>query len=253
MEIIMTKHMDNKQNKKVLITGGTAGIGRAIALLLAEVGYHVTLIGRDYEKLQDLLTDYNKLQNPGALKGLIADLTDDKAIERILREYFDNYGCPDVFINNAGLPYNGVMHEQDDSLAYLVKTNLWAYMHLAGKIGSQMIKKGVQGDIINIGSMSADVREKDSSAYVGTKAGIQGFSEAFRKETNPHGIRVSLIEPGAVGSDMQPTSPAEERERQEKEEMLCAEDVADAVLYVLERPRRNNIAVLQIKPTRQYI
>ncbi|KGE12570.1 SDR family oxidoreductase [Sphingobacterium deserti] len=245
--------MDSKQNKKVLITGGTAGIGRAIALLLAEAGYHVTLIGRDYEKLQDLLTDYNKLERRGTLNGLIADLTDERAIEKILQEYLDDYGCPDIFINNAGLPYNGVMDEQGDSLAYLVKTNLWAYMHLAGKIGSRMIQNGVQGDIINVGSMSADVREKNSSAYVGTKAGIQGFSEAFRKEINPHGVRVSLIEPGAVGTDMQPTSPAEERDMQKNEEMLLAEDIADAVLYILERPRRNNIAVLQIKPTKQYI
>jgi NADP-dependent 3-hydroxy acid dehydrogenase YdfG len=78
-----------------------------------------------------------------------------------------------------------------------------------------------------IGSMSADVREKDSSVYVATKAGIQGFPEALRKEVNPLGIKVTLIEPGAVGTDMQPQTPREQRQLIEKMEMLRYGRIAD--------------------------
>lgn len=245
--------MNEMTNKKVLLTGGTAGIGRAIALQLVKEGYDVVIIGRSADKMEDVLSD-NRHDNPrGTLEGILLDLTDEAAVEETLKAYFESHGCPDVLINNAALAYNSVLEEKEVTLDYLLKTNLWAYMYLAGKVGERMIEEGIEGDIIDIGSLSADTREKDSSAYVATKAGIQGFTESFRKEVNPHNIRVSLIEPGAVGSDMQPTSPEEERELQAKHEMLKAEDIADAVLFVLQQPRRSNIVELRIKPLRQFI
>src|SRR4051795_7478334 len=97
------------------------------------------------------------------------------------------------------------------------------------------MRKHGGGHIVNVGSMSADVREKGSSVYVATKSGIQGMSEALRKEVNPLGIKVSLIEPGAVGTDMQQSqySPQEQREQIEQQAMLRAEDIAACVLYVI--------------------
>ena len=109
------------------------------------------------------------------------------------------------------------------------------------------------GHIINIGSMSADVREVDSSVYVATKAGIQGFSEALRKELNRHKIKVSLIEPGSVGTDMQEETPEEQRQKQEKCEMLKAEDIARAIAYCITQPARCDVVVLQIRPHQQSI
>jgi NADP-dependent 3-hydroxy acid dehydrogenase YdfG len=110
------------------------------------------------------------------------------------------------------------------------------------------------GHIVNIGSMSADVREKDSSVYVATKAGIQGFSEALRKEVNALGIKVTLIEPGAVGTDMQDQySPEEQRERIEQMKMLRSEDIAACVLYTITQPKRCDVVTLQIRPHLQSI
>jgi NADP-dependent 3-hydroxy acid dehydrogenase YdfG len=109
------------------------------------------------------------------------------------------------------------------------------------------------GDIVNIGSMSADVREEGSSIYVATKAAIQGFSEALRKEVSPGGIRVSLIQPGQTGSDMQATSPEEERQLQRNLEMLKAEDIADLVLFCLTRAQRTAVVSVDIRPLMQLI
>lgn len=101
--------------------------------------------------------------------------------------------------------------------------------------------------------MSADVREENSSVYVATKSAIQGFSEALRKEVNPLGIKVSLIEPGAVDTDMQEDDPAEKKEQVKRFEMLKEEDVAWSILFCLAQPKRTDIVKLQIRPHLQLI
>jgi NADP-dependent 3-hydroxy acid dehydrogenase YdfG len=106
---------------------------------------------------------------------------------------------------------------------------------------------------LNIGSMSADVREEGSSVYVATKAGIQGFSESLRKELNPKNIKVTLIEPGAVDTDMQPGSQSEKQEQMDSLEMMPAEDIAMAVAFCLAQHERCDIVGMQIKPHLQII
>jgi NADP-dependent 3-hydroxy acid dehydrogenase YdfG len=101
--------------------------------------------------------------------------------------------------------------------------------------------------------MSADVREQGSSVYVATKSGIQGFSEALRKEVNRDGIKVTLIEPGSVGTDMQQPSPEEQRQKEEKGEMLRAEDIAACVYYCLIQPQRCDVVEVRIRPHLQEI
>jgi NADP-dependent 3-hydroxy acid dehydrogenase YdfG len=113
------------------------------------------------------------------------------------------------------------------------------------------MKKRKSGDIVLIGSISADNRGEDSSVYVATKAGMQGFAESFRKEAARVGVRVSLIEPGQVGSDMQEETPKQQREKIRGSEMLRAEDVAVAVHYVLTQPARCVLASMTIVPLKQ--
>ena len=101
--------------------------------------------------------------------------------------------------------------------------------------------------------MSADLREAGSPIYVATKAAIQGFTESLRKLLNPDGIRVTLIEPGAVATPMQEKNPSEEREKIEKMEMLEADEIAQSIYYVLTQPSRCDVVMLQIRPTKQVI
>lgn len=245
--------MNRQTTKRVFLTGGTAGIGRATALQLAAKGYYVFIIGRSADKLEDFLKDIAERDLRKNIGYLLQDLTDQEALERLLPEIWSSYGPFDVLINNAALGFAGVYGVEISQLSYMTKTNIDAYLLLSGFFAQQMVESNIAGDIINIGSMSADSREGKSSGYVATKAGIQGFTEALRKELNPKNIRVSLIEPGAVGTDMQPTSPEEQRELEEKQEMLKAEDIAEAIDFVLGQDRRVSIVSMQIKALRQFI
>lgn len=242
--------MQSVNGKNILITGGTTGIGRSTAILLAAQGAQVMIFGRHEQELKDAIRDIQS--TGGTVSGFTADTSNPDDIRRVFKEVDRQMGRLDVLINNAALGYNSVMEGGYPDWKYIVSTNLLGYMAMAHEAIERMKANG-QGHIINIGSMSADVREKDSSVYVATKAGIQGFSEALRKEVNPMGIKVTLIEPGAVGTDMQPQPPEEQRQLQEKMEMLKSEDIAACVLYTLTQPRRCDVVVVQIRPHLQSI
>jgi NADP-dependent 3-hydroxy acid dehydrogenase YdfG len=242
--------MESVNGKTVLITGGTTGIGRSTALLLASQGARVMIFGRHEQELKDAVHDINA--TGGTVSGLTADSSNPEDIRRVFRELDREMGKLDILINNAALGYNSVMEGEYKDWQYIVNTNLLGYMAIAHEAIERMKPNG-SGHIVNIGSMSADTREKDSSVYVATKSGIEGFSEALRKEVNPLGIKVTLIEPGAVGTDMQPESPDEQRKLQENMEMLKSEDIAACVLYVLTQPKRCDVVVVQIRPHLQPI
>jgi NADP-dependent 3-hydroxy acid dehydrogenase YdfG len=115
----------------------------------------------------------------------------------------------------------------------------------------ERMKKARRGHIVNIGSMSANSRKAGDAVYVATKAGTQGFSESLGKEVAPMGIKVTLIEPGSVGTDMQEESPRQQRKLEDELKMLKAEDIAICVYYTLTQPPRCNVAAVQIIPLLQ--
>lgn len=238
-------------DKSILITGGTTGIGRATAILLAAQGARVMIFGRHEQELNDAMNDIRAAG--GDVLGLTADVTDPAEIQRVFQEFDRQMDKLDILVNNAALGYGGIEEGGYPEWEYILKTNLLGYMAMTHEAVERMKASG-WGHIVNIGSMSADVREKDSSVYVATKSGIQGFSEALRKEVNPLGIKVTLIEPGAVGTDMQSQySPQEQREQIEQMKMLRAEDIAACVLYTITQPKRCDVVELQIRPHLQEI
>lgn len=242
--------LESVNGKNILITGGTTGIGRSAAILLAAQGAQIMIFGRHEQELKDAIHDIQA--TGGTVTGLTADASSPEDIRRVFKEVDRQMGRLDILINNAALGYNSVMEGEYKDWQYIVSTNLLGYMAMAHEAIERMKVHG-QGHILNVGSMSADVREKNSSVYVATKAGIQGFSEALRKEVNPLGIKVTLIEPGSVGTDMQPQTPDEQRKLQEKMEMLKSEDIAASILYALTQPKRCDVVVIQIRPHLQSI
>ena len=242
---------ESVNNKSVLITGGTTGIGRASAILLAAQGAQVMIFGRHEQELNDAMHDIRAAG--GEILGLTADTSYPEDIKRVFQEVDRQMDQLDILINNAALGYNSIMEGAYDEWQYIVNTNLLGYMAIVHEAIERM-KPRQAGHIVNIGSMSADRREKGSSVYVATKAGIEGFSEALRKEVNPLGIKVTLIEPGSVGTDMQSEySPEEQRQKEENMEMLKAEDIAASILYTITQPKRCDVVTMQIRPHLQSI
>jgi NADP-dependent 3-hydroxy acid dehydrogenase YdfG len=248
-ELELEPETQSLADKRILITGGTTGIGRATALLLAMEGARVFTFGRHTKELNDAMADF---KDAGDITTTTADTAVIEDVRRVFNEAEEKLGHIDVLINNAALAAQGIVDTDFDDCAYVVGTNLLGYMACAQESVKRMRKRG-QGHIVNVGSMSADVREKNSSVYVATKAGIQGFSEALRKEVYELGIKVSLVEPGAVGTDMQPVSVPDQVKKQQNAEMLKAEDIARCIRFCLTQPRRCEVVSMQVKPHRQEI
>lgn len=236
--------------KKILITGGTTGIGREIAILLAGMGANCLICGRNQEQIDETLSAIGA--DHGSCIGLSVDLANGDEIEELFAFVDAQLGGIDVLVNNAALGYGSVLEGKYNDWKYIVSTNLLAYLACCSEAAVRMEEAGT-GHIINIGSMSADVREENSSVYVATKSGIQGFTEAFRKEVNAKGIKVSLIEPGAVDTDMQEGTAEEKLQKIANEEMIKAEDIARAVLFCIAQPKGSDIVKLQIRPHLQLI
>lgn len=235
--------------KAIVITGGTTGIGRATALLLAAKGARVLIFGRHEPELNDAMNDLREIGDN--VHGITADVSKGDDILRIFEEADKQLGGVDILINNAALGAESITGGSYNEWKYIIETNLLGYMACTHEAVKRM--KGRGGHIVNIGSMSADVRESGSSIYVATKAGIQGFTEALRKEVNKEGIKVTLIEPGKVGTDMQDSTPEEQRKEEKELTMMKAEDIAACVYYCITQPERCDVVVVQIRPHLQEI
>ncbi|PAW92399.1 oxidoreductase [Mucilaginibacter sp. MD40] len=236
----------------VVITGATTGIGRATAILLAQKGANIVFTGSNQDHLNEALNDIKAVGSEAKVTGFVADLATKEGIEELFNRADEALEKVDVLINNAALAFQGITDGDYEDWQRIVNTNLLGYMACTRYALDRMLQNG-SGHIVHVGSMSADVREKGSSVYVATKAGIQGFAESLRKEVYEQGIKVTLIEPGAVDTDMQPYSTDEKKEKQQNLEMLQADDIAAAIAYTLEQPARCDVVELKIRPHLQMI
>ncbi|HEV2146994.1 MAG TPA: SDR family oxidoreductase [Longimicrobiaceae bacterium] len=236
--------------RAVVVTGGTTGIGRAVARLLASRGARVLVFGRHREELDEALEELRR--EGGEAHGLVADVSRMDDVRRVFREADERLGGIDVLVNNAAVTGGGFEGEALDEIEYVVRTNVAGYVACAREAVERMKRRG-EGHVVNVGSMSADLREPEGSVYVATKGAIQAFSESLRKTVNPGGIKVTLIEPGKVATDMVEMPDAEKREKEEALEMLRPEDVAACVYFALVQPRRCDVVALQVRPHLQVI
>jgi NADP-dependent 3-hydroxy acid dehydrogenase YdfG len=233
--------------KSVIIAGGTTGIGLATAKRLAAEGAKVFIFGRHEQALNDALK-----QMGGESHGITADQSRGEDVERVFREADARFGECDILINNAAVTAGPVGDKQFDEMRYALETNVLGYFACTHEAINRMKRRG-GGHIVNVGSMSADLREPGGEIYVATKAAIQAFSESLRKTANKENIRVTLIEPGAVATPLQDKSPQEEREKIAKMGMIEPDDVARCVVYCLQQPLRVDVVSIQIRPLKQLI
>ncbi len=238
--------------RRVLVTGGTTGIGRAIAVLLASEGARVFVCGRNEQHLEDALT---RIREVGEGEGIAIDLAEEENVARLFEAATGYLGGLDVAVINAARGAEGLLDMTEADLRYTIGSNFTAYLlsaqHAARAMSADGDEAKARGDIVLIGSMSAYVLGPGSTVYAGIKYGIQGFAIALRRELGPKGIRVSLVEPGLTGSDMVEGTSEEQAQRIDKEEMLRAEDIAVGVHYLLTQPSRTVVQQVTISPRMQ--
>ena len=229
--------------RKAIVTGGTTGIGRAIAVLLASEGAKVFVCGRTPAHLDDAL---ERIREVGDGDGINVDLSNKQDVERFFTAAESFLGGLDIAVINAAVPSGALGDSGKAETRYELEVDLVSYLTTT-QAAIERMQAG--SDVVLIGSTSAVSKSPGSSIYVAAKAGIQGFAQALRKELADKDIKVGLIEPGFTGADFQyPDFPPEEqRELIEQHRMLRAEDIAVAAHFMLTQPRRAAVSLVRVE------
>lgn len=236
------------EGKRVLITGGTTGVGLATAILLAKKGCRVFVCGRNTDHLQEAIASSPE----GRIGGISVDVGSAEGIETLFRAADEWLGRLDFAVLNAGKGAHGPLSEMThEAYREVVGVNLLSYIGCAMESIRRMTGRG--GHLVMIGSMSAQVFDENAAVYTATKAGIRGFATSLRKEANPLRIRVSLLEPGTIGSEMVDETPEQKGEMIRAMRMMRPEDVAGVIHYVLCQPPVCEVMSMQLKPHLQII
>lgn len=239
--------------KVALITGASSGIGEATALVLAGAGSRVAIAARRADRL-DALAERIAKAGGEALK-IKADVTDKNEVTSMIDKVVAEWGHLDILVNNAGqMLLSPLAEARSDDLRHMVELNLIALMEIT-RIALPHLKRS-RGHIVNVASIAGRVANSGASGYAATKFGVVGFSEAVRREVYSDKVRVTVIEPGLVMTELGDHITNEDmkaglEKRKETMEGLEAEDIAAAVLYAVSQPARVNVNEILIRPTDQ--
>lgn len=200
----MTAAAGQQQNPAVLITGATDGLGRAMAVFLAANGYRVFAAGRSAEKRASL--DQLAAERKLHLETLEMDVSDDASVSRGVGRVLARAGQIDVLINNAGVAYVAVMEEiRLDDLRRQYETNVFGVLRVTQAVLPAMRERR-RGRILNISSIAGKIAAPLMGPYASSKHALEGLSDSLRLELAPFGVRVVLIEPGYIPTNMSKTS-----------------------------------------------
>ncbi|MFD6149187.1 SDR family NAD(P)-dependent oxidoreductase [Streptomyces sp. NPDC060243] len=242
-----------------LVTGASSGIGRATALRLAEEGASVALVGRRRERVEELAQLV--VDQGGKALAIAADITDADAAADVVRQVVDSLGRLDIVVNAAGAMLNGdSIRARMDEWDQMVDVNIKGVMYVVKPALPHLLEAAESADrqvadVINISSVAGRVATAGVALYNASKFGVTAATEAWRQEFGDRNLRFSVIEPGAVDTELfghqQGHAQEAEARRFEGVEKLHPEDVADAIAYIVTSPRRRAINEIVIRPTDQ--
>ncbi|HLA98172.1 MAG TPA: SDR family oxidoreductase [Anaerolineales bacterium] len=226
-----------------LVTGGSSGIGLALARLLAQKGSHVWLVARQQDRLASALEEVKAArqsarQHCGAISADVSDPAQAvAAAEQVAREA----GSPHLLVNSAGVARPGYFQELDlEAFRWMMDINYFGAVHMVKAVAPKMMKRG-SGHIVNISSVAGFLGIYGYSAYGASKFAVTGLSDVLRAELKPHGIRVSIVFPPDVDTPQlayeKPFRPAETRLLVDGGPILSPEAVAAAILRGVSRNR----------------
>ncbi len=236
--------------KVVAVTGGGSGIGLATALAVSEAGASVLLAGRSSDRLAAAAARF-----PGPVGVLALDVSAPGAGFELVQAALAAYGSLDVLVANAGVYVPGDLWDGDTAdFDHLIRTNVSGVINTVQAAVVTMRNAGHGGDIIVTSSVSGHQAIHWEPVYSASKHAVQAFVHGVRRQLVGTGIRIGAVAPGVVLNDLwQVTSPAEIDARVAAGEGVRSEDVADAIIFVLTRPRHVGIRDLVILPVNQEI
>ncbi len=246
--------MSTALNGKVaLVTGASSGIGEATARALAADGAHVAIAARRTDRLAALR---DELESAGAqVLTLELDVTEEAAVRAAVQSTVDRFGALDIVVNNAGVMLLGPVENADTTdWTRMINTNVLGLMYLTHAALPHLLAS--QGTVVQISSVAGRVARSGSAVYNASKHAVNAFSEGLRQEVTGRGVRVVLIEPGMVATELREhithaESKAGANKRAETMRQLQSEDIAEAVRYAVTAPAHVAINEVLIRPTDQ--
>jgi NADP-dependent 3-hydroxy acid dehydrogenase YdfG len=242
-----------------LVTGASSGIGEATAVALAAQGAAVAVAARRKDRLDELVSRISG--DGGTALAIEADVTSQEQAKGAVERTVSELGRLDTLVNNAGVMLLGpIVDAPTEEWDRMIALNLQGLLYCSHAAIPHLLRaaqdspRGV-ADLINISSVAGRVARMGSGVYNLTKWGVGAFSESLRQEVTRRGVRVSLVEPGAVDTELtdhlRPEIQQTTRKRFEGVEKLEAADIAEAIEYIVTRPRRVAVNELLIRPTDQ--
>ena len=232
------------KGKAAVVTGGSKGIGYAIAAALVRAGVNVFIGARHAHEINGAVSRLNNL-NGGRAAGFVCDVRDFLQVQSLFANAVNTFGGVDILVNNAGIGiFNSVETMSPEDFRAILETNLFAVFHCCHEAIPLMKQRG-GGYIINISSLAGANPHPQMAAYNASKFGLNGFSEALMQEVRHDGIKVSYIMPGSVNTAFGDDEPSDEKSWQ-----LQPEYIAEVVLDLLHHPERSLPSRVEIRPSR---
>jgi NADP-dependent 3-hydroxy acid dehydrogenase YdfG len=243
-----------------LVTGASSGIGAAAARRLAQHGASVTLVARRRDRLEALAAS---IENAGGTALAVeADITDRAQAEAAVQQAVQRFGRLDTLVNNAGLMLLGPIAGADaGEWDYMIAINVKGLLYTTRAALPHLLQAAQQGprrvaDIVNISSIAGRVAWNGYGVYNLTKFGVNGFTESLRQEPTQRHVRVGVVEPGGVATELGSHNKPQVRDEMidpfyDTTEVPAADDIADGIAYMVTRPRHTAIGELWIMPTEQ--
>jgi NADP-dependent 3-hydroxy acid dehydrogenase YdfG len=237
----------------VAITGASSGIGEATALAAVAAGAAVSLAARRTDRIDALAARINA--DGGSAVAISTDVTDERQARAFVEQTYERLGRLDALVNNAGVMLLGAVENADtDQWRTMLNVNLFGVLYCTHAAFPVMKEQG-GGHIVNVSSVAGRTASAGSAVYNMTKWGVGAFSEGLRQEALHSNIRVTIVEPGAVATEL--LSHNNEAIQGMAAKMLAdveplqSEDIANAITYALAQPEHVSVNEVLIRPTRQ--
>jgi NADP-dependent 3-hydroxy acid dehydrogenase YdfG len=245
--------MDGKLNGKVaVVTGASSGIGEATVRSLAAEGAAVVAGARRKVRLDGLVEEITR--DGGKVIAVECDVTDEQQAHALVDRAIEEFGKIDILVNNAGVMLlSKVEKGLSDEWRQMFDVNVLGLLYATDATIEAMKKQG-SGHIVNVSSVAVRKTRPTVGVYSGTKFAVNAISEAMRQELLEDGIRITMVEPGAVATELTDHITDEEvREglKQRNIEPLQSEDIANAITFAVSQPQRVSVNEILIRPTQQ--